>query len=406
MKKMLMLSLLTMIGLVIQAQTTNVWYKGTVVPNQENNVIVRAKSQIWVPSPDAAAVDKKTKKRTVVWTDTENNSWHEYIGFVDNVPVVSDIKAIFPEASNVGVPSSSYVPMSWQLTDEKIQVGDGTSNMEDCTILHCYFRMSADIVKNLWLGNKESCILDKETGVIYQARSTIPAACYNKVFSVKGKEGTTLDFQIVFPRLPESAKELAIYGVPTWYMRGWDVTGEARSYRNSRYEYDEVPRFHMAHMVKDSVNYDKNNHESWAVYNDPHLIKPMKEQSMALWLTADATYLAIATEQNWIREYHGRGGNTILLDEQGHQYKCKGVLGYPNDKIFWLEGYPGDYFAMVLVFDPLPWRVTSFTFVVPEGEPFTMWGANWSGEVIPNLEVQKLRNNQKLFEYHPRTVVE
>ena len=130
MKKMLMLSLLTMIGLVIQAQTTNVWYKGTVVPNQENNVIVRAKSQIWVPSPDAAAVDKKTKKKTVVWKDTENNSWHEYIGFVDNVPVVSDIKAIFPEASNVGVPSSSYVPMSWQLTDEKIQVGDGTSNMK------------------------------------------------------------------------------------------------------------------------------------------------------------------------------------------------------------------------------------------------------------------------------------
>ena len=55
--------------------------------------------------------------------------------------------------------------------------------------------------------------LDKETGIIYQAQSTVPERCYNKVFAVKGKEGTVLDLQIVFPRLPENAKNLAIYGV-------------------------------------------------------------------------------------------------------------------------------------------------------------------------------------------------
>lgn len=381
MNKMMMLCLVAFTGVAAQAQ----------VPKER---LVRAKSPVvWYPAPEAV-VDKKIRKRTVEWPSTENNSWHEDIGFVDSVLVIEDFESVFPEV-RAHQEDGSYVPITWDLTDEG-----------DETVLNCYFRMTADVVKNLWLGNQESCILDEETGIIYQARRTVPGRCYNKVFSVKGKEGTTLQLKIVFPRLPKTAKNLAIYGVPNWLMRGWHVKANGFSMNGSgRRVYDDVPQFHMAHLVKDSVNYNKNNHESWAVYDAPHLIKPMKEETMALWRTPDATYLAIATEQNWIREYHGRGGNTVLLDQQGHQYKCKGVLGYPNDKIFWLEGYPGDFFAMVLVFEPLPERVTTFTYVVPEGEPFTMWGANWSGDVIPDLDVQQLRENQHLFEYRERKVV-
>ena len=126
---------------------------------------------------------------------------------------------------------------------------------------------------------------------------------------------------------------------------------------------------------------------------------------MALWRTPETTFLAIATEQNWLREYYGRGGNTVLLDERGHQYKCKGVMGYPNNDMFWVEGYSGDYFAIVLMFEPLPLNVGTLTYISPEGEPFEMWGADWEGEVIPNLEVSQLRKNQKLFDYRPRVVV-
>lgn len=382
MRAMIILSLLTMTNVATQAQDGK----------------VRVKSSIIMGAAPEATIDKKTKLKTVEWPSTENNSWHEDIGFVDGVPTIADIKAIFPD---LPVPSEKYhyFPLIWDLCDERM-------GQEDVTVLNCYFRMTADVVSNLWLGNSESCILDKETGIIYQARSTVPERCFNKVFGVKGKEGTTFRFKIVFPRLPETAKHLCIYGVPLWYMRGWDVTENAlMTSEESMEAYDPVPQFHIARLLKDSVHYDKNNHESWAVYEDAHLIKPTKEETMALWRTKDATYLAISTEQNWIREYHGRGGNTILLDQQGHQYKCKGVVGYPNDKIFWLEGYPGDYFAMVLIFEPLPPHVDTFTYVVPEGEPFAMWGANWSGKVISNLNVEQLRKNQHLFEYHPRTVV-
>lgn len=354
-------------------------------------VKVRVNSHtVMMPLPEASA-DEKTGLTTIEWPSTENNSWHENIGIVSKVPVVKDIESVY-EKQYV---KENFAPMKWCLTDE----GENT-------VLHCYLMMKSDIVTNLWLGNAETTILDKETGIIYQAKATVPEKCYNKVFSVKGKKDTALDLQIVFPRLPESAKDLAIYGVPNWFMRGMDIQNMASVVKaDASSLYDSAPDIHLATKLKDANNYDKDNHESWSVYNDAHTIKPVKENTMALWRTKDATYLAIATEQNWIREYYGRGGNAVLLDNQGHQYKCKDVMGYPNDNIFWLEGYPGDYFAIVLVFEPLPLHIENLTYIVPEGEPFNMWGADWQGQVTPNLEVSQLRKNQKLFEYHPRVVV-
>lgn len=379
MKKALILCLLALTCTATQAQ-------------KRKEIKVRAISSPIYSSLPKSTVDEQTGLKTIEWPSTENNSWHENIGIVNKVPVEKDIESIY------GTPSTgadSYVPMNWRLTDE------GKN-----TILHCYFVMKSDIVTNLWLANAETTILDKETGIIYQAKSTRPEACYDKVFSVKGTPGTVLDMQIVFPLLPESAKKLVVYGVPNWYMRGRDIRDVGAVIQEEQLPvYDSIPKIHLAHMVKDSVNYDANNHESWAVFNDAHTIKPVEEGTMALWRTPDATYLAIATEHNWIREYYGPGGKTVLMDSHGHQYKCKGTVGYQNGPIFWLEGYPGDYFALVLVFEPLPRNVKSFTYIEPEGEPFDMWGASWEGKVIPNLMVDELRKNQKLFEYQPRVVV-
>lgn len=383
MKKTILLSLLAFTSIATQAQT-------------QKEVKIRATGPVFMEILSRLNIDNKNKKKIVVWPDTENNSWHENIGILDNMPVV-DIKSIYPNKKFEKLDiTERYTFLCWQLTDE----GDNT-------VLHCYLNMPTDIVQNLWLGNHETVILDKETGIIYQAKGTVPEQCYNKVFGVNGKKGTTIDMQIIFPRLPKT-DNIAIYGVPNWQMRGLEVKSNLVRLEHLREEYDSIPQFHMAHMVKESVDYDKNNSDSWAVYNDAHLIKPVEENTMALWRTPDATYLAIATEQNWFREFYGRGGNTILLDQQGRQYKCKDVMGYPNDKIFLLEGYAGDYFAIVLVFEPLPKDVNTFTYIVPEGTPFNpanTWGANWSGKVISDLHVWKLRENQHLFKYHPRVVV-
>lgn len=64
-------------------------------------------------------------------------------------------------------------------------------------------------------------------------------------------------------------------------------------------------------------NYDKDDHKTWAVYDNPHLIMPVEDGTYAIWLTEEATYLAEAFEMNWMREYFGLGGNNMLVDQRG-----------------------------------------------------------------------------------------
>ena len=381
MKRTIIFSLLTLVCTAMQAQQTK-------------NVKVLAKSPVFMTSCPEAVIDKKTKKKTVEWPSTENNSWHDNMGLISNVPVEKNIESIFPHSAASLQNPYSYHPVMWQLTEEG-----------DQTVLHCYFRMPADVVNNLWLASEECVILDKETGTIYQSRGTLPD-CYKRVFSVKGKEGDVLDFQILFPRLADDTKEIAIYGVPNWYLRGMDVSlQQTATYYGSVAKYDTIPQFHKPHLVSPAKDYDKDNFQSWAVYDDPHLIQPVEENTMALWLTPEATYMAVATEMNWMREYFGRGTGDVLMDSNGHQYKLKEMLDYPTGPMFWVEGYSGDYFAIVHVFEPLPLYLDKITYIVPEGEPFAMWGASWEGKVQPDLDIKTLRANQSLFQYHPRTVV-
>ena len=377
---MTILSLLAMMTVAVEAQT-------------KDNVLAKGQG-VWMPKPEVT-IDKKTKKKVCVWGDTENNSWHENAGLVTNVPIAKDFESEFPSSRTFDSSNTPYIPRPWKLTAEN-----------DETVLHCYLQMPAEIVENMWLASNETAILDMETGTLYRSRRTLPENVYGKVFSIKGKEGNVLDLQIIFPKLPDSTKKISIYGVPNWYMRGMEISlFPSFSSESKQAGYDLKPQTHQPHLVAEAKDYNKDNHQSWAVYDDAHLVKPVEDGTYALWLTPEATYLAEACEMNWNREYFGRGGNTILLDQSGHQYKCKDVLGYPNDNLFWNEGYSGDFFAIFYVFEPLPLTIESVTLVVPEGEPFAMWGANWSGKV-QQLNIKEMRQNQRLFEYHPRKIVQ
>ena len=173
--------------------------------------------------------------------------------------------------------------------------------------------------------------------------------------------------------------------------------------------FDTIPQLHKPivhkeHMSEDKP-YDMQNWNTWKVMREAHLIKPLNDGTMALWRTPEATYLAIGYEQNWTTEYWSFGHDIKLLDNAGRQYKIREVQGLPLDELFFMEGNAGDYVAYVLVFDPLPLSISAITYIEPEGEPFNAWGANWSGKVIPNLSIQQLRDNQKLFGYHPRIIV-
>ena len=386
MKRIVTLSLMAIACLAVQAQDKNV-------------TILAQSNGVWMPMP-SIAFDKKTKKTIAIWPRTEKDDWFEPSGLVvDNLPTVNSFADVFTDWVDF-VPDSEdqYTPMPWKLTEENGE-----------TVLHCYLKMPADIVDNFWLTDEEGCLLDKETGISYRARRTEPD-CYYKRFAFKGKKGAVADFKIFFPKLPETTKKVAIYGVPNWQLRGREVVINRQPsglvFHGVAQYYDNVPEFHHPTQIVEAKDYDKDNFFTWSEYKDAHLIKPIPEGTMAMWLTQDATYLALATEMNWRREYFGRGGNTILIDKQGHQYKCKGVMDYPDDTLFWVQGMSGDYFAIVLIFEPLPLSLETITYIVPEGEPFKANFANWSGEVRPDLSIKELRQNQRLFDYHPRVIVE
>ena len=397
MKRFLMISLLAMTGIISQAQTKN------------HNVSIKYNFQSETPGVNEYAKGmgmfisrpqvKKTddNKTTAAWYMT-NMSWIKDYCEVENAPIEKDILKIFPEMINLPQGEDSYMPMSWRLTDENNE-----------TVLHCYFTMPADEVTDMWLASEETCLVDQESGAQYRIRRTEPET-YRKHFTIKAKKGDVVDLKIFFAPLAETTKEVRIYGVPNWSMMGTPVTVRHEAFGTLVYqEYDTIPQLRKPRVEKEHMSedkpYDMQNWNTWKVMTDAHLIKPVKDETMALWRTPEATYLAIGYEQNWTTEYWSFERDIKLVDNTGHQYKIREALGLPLDELFFMKGNSGDYVAYVLVFDPLPLKVSSFTYIEPEGEPFNAWGANWSGNVISNLSIQQLRENQKLFNYHPRMII-
>lgn len=344
--------------------------------------------------------DAATGLSTVKWQNTENRhvegrdgQWAKSVIMTSRTSTGSfERDATFPYVKA----TSPLVPCGWELIEE-----DGE------TVLHCYMKMPADVVTNFWLASDETAIVDSETGVQYRARRSDPDN-WGQYFRFRAMKDSIVDLRIYFPPLPPETSSVYIYGVPNWGLNGYSAIKISRPnmYRATISPYDAPPEFHKPRLVREARNYNKDNSDSWAEYTDAHLIRPLKHNTMALWRTADATYIAVAREQNWTREYFGEGPNDLLIDNNGKQYRLKEVQDYPNGSLFWVSGNTGDWIAFVKVYEPLDPNVRTINYIVPEGEPFKAWGANWSGTVESNLDVEQLRRNQRLFEYHPRVVVE
>ena len=398
MKRIFLISLLAMTGLALQAQPTvfNVTANYTF-QSETTGLKEYAKGMGVFMSRPKAKKDQQTGKTTAAWYMT-NMAWIKDYCEVEDAPIEKDILKIFPEMINLPQGEKSYMPMSWRLTDENNE-----------TVLHCYFTMPADEVTDMWLASEETCLVDQETGAQYRIRRTEPET-YRKHFTIKAKKGDVVDLKIFFAPLAETTKEVRIYGVPNWSMMGTPVTVRHEAFGTLVYqEYDTIPQLRKPRVEKEHMSedkpYDMQNWNTWKVMTDAHLIKPVKDETMALWRTPEATYLAIGYEQNWTTEYWSFERDIKLVDNTGHQYKIREALGLPLDELFFMKGNSGDYVAYVLVFDPLPLDISTITYIEPEGEPFNAWGANWSGKVISNLSIQDLRENQKLFDYYPRVVV-
>lgn len=290
---------------------------------------------------------------------------------------------------------NDLIGLFWELKEEQNQ-----------TVLHCYFPMPAHPVKRMWLGGEETYIVDEETGVHYKPRMTTPDVM-QQYFTVQAPKDSLIDFTITFPPLPESTRYISITGVPNWglYDSGNRIKIKRKGLENA--EYDQKPNIRVPQLKQPEKNYNKDDADTWAYYHKVHTIKPLENQkTFALWRTPEATYLAKPHNQTWTREYYGYDDTTFLLDDNGNQYKIKGIQGIPMNHLFWVEECAGDWFALVLEFEPIPLDVTQISYIKLDGEPFNAWGAHWEGTQIRDMDVETLRQNQKLFEYVERKIVE
>jgi len=360
---------------------------------QNKNIKVLAKSKInYETCPKNTKMDDKTNKEAVVWYST-NNAWIKEFCWADNVPIEKNIDNYFPSIKWRSK-EDTFAPMAWMLTEE-----------DNNTVLHCYMKMPADEVTNLWIANEETGILDKETGVLYRARRTVPNV-FGKHFGVRAQKGDVLDLQVFFPRLPKSVRKISIYGVQNWGLSGYyDINIDRKPEQPNHY--DSVPSFSIPKVVKPEKDYEKNDMQTWAVYDNVQLVKPVADHKMALWLTPEATYLAIMYEQNWMTEYWGFPSETILVDQSDIPYQLREIQGLPIKHQFLIKGYSGDYIAFLFKFAPMPLNTTTITYFEPSSkEPLiNAWGANNDPVVFSDLNVKELRANQRLFDYHKRVVV-
>ncbi len=273
------------------------------------------------------------------------------------------------------------------------------------TVLHCYLATDQDNMNNIWLGSDETYIVDVETGTRYKARGSYSPSLWGQNFGVKAPKGTILDFPIYFPKLPQNVKKVRIYGIPRWSLRGGEDIWLRRKYAKADV-YDTIPRLRVPKLKYPAHNYDKDNMDTYSAYEDAHLLAPMQGYTMALWLTPETTYLAIAYELNWNQEYFAFQPGTILVDNlTGKKYKLRKVQGLPMKDLFFIYGVAGDMFAIVLEFDPLPLSAVNIDYLEADLEPFHVWGANWRGEHITNLPVALLRDNQAKFNYYERIII-
>ncbi len=343
--------------------------------------------------------DEELQDSVIEWRKTAN----KYRGDVKTVKTedlnfagrhTQPYQKISEALENIKSPND-LIGLFWELKEEDNQ-----------TVLHCYFTMPAHPVKRMWLGGEETYIVDEETGVHYKPRVTTPDVM-QQYFTVQAPKDSLIDFTITFPPLPESTQYISITGVPNWglYDSGNSIKINRRGLENA--EYDQKPNIRVPQLKQPEQNYNKDDADTWAYYHKVHTIKPLENQNtFALWRTPEATYLAKPHNQTWTREYYGYDDTTFLVDDNGNQYKIKGIQGIPMNHLFWVEECAGDWFALVLEFEPIPLDVTHIHYIELDGEPFNAWEANWEGKQIKNMDVETLRQNQKLFEYVERKIVE
>ena len=124
-----------------------------------------------------------------------------------------------------------------------------------------------------------------------------------------------------------------------------------------------------------------------------------------LYRTKEATYVTADYRPSWPDSmfYRFEGKCAIIDSKTGDRYMLRRVEHFPTDTCFWVH-HSGEwnYNRFVLVFPPLPAKVDSVNFFIPDGPSRKLFDG--TGKRSKNIGVAELRPKPAVEEKRGRTI--
>lgn len=195
-------------------------------------------------------------------------------------------------------------------------------------------------------------------------------------------------------------------------MSDYDRT-MTRQLEKATLTYDSHPEFRLATLKKAAQHYAPHDSKTFAVYTHSHTVAPLLNSTgtntLAIWCTHEATYLAIVDKQDYTSKYYHTPNGFHLRDCQtGKTYPIIRLLGYPLGQTYWIEGVPGEWHCRVLVFPPLPEHCTTIDIINGGPAPIPVVGTNgWTlRQNMYQIKVATLQAQQHIATFRETVVVE
>ena len=308
------------------------------------------------------------------------------LNWVKKLNVATDKQYLFDGIKPEQIDARAHV--STELVKEKGRV-----------TLHIYFQMPTIPVKDLWLGDDDTRIVDNITGTHYLARGTYDKNLWNRHFAVNAPAGTIIDFPIYFPNLPETVNDITICGVPVFFKYAIPLLLH-ETYKPGSLESSE-PGFRIPEPTGQKVAVEDlgpwgaaMDTDSCEVYTNFHIVKPTTNGRQAIWMTNEKTYIASTIQLPSSRYPLYISSKIYLIDEETKKlYRIKRVQGLPLDTPICAQGESGNCIALIAEFEPLESGLHSFiTYCVPANEVRRTAYKSY-------LDVLEMMNNQREFDF-------
>ena len=305
---------------------------------------------------------------------------------------------------------------------------------EDCCVFSYVVRIDSNY-QEVWVAGDETYLMDMETGTRYALRSILSDAKPNVFNIVKEQKGKYLVFELEFPSLAHTTKEISIYGIPTVGLMGnmccsledlkpvgmFNINDYPYLYCSPLTAYDDVkPCLRIPKLVKQSEHYDANDQTTFPIYADAPTIYPVRpdiveKNRLAVWCTKDTTYVTQIFECKRHLNPFSISPNTALeiWDDDwwlkdNYSPKSLKILSaevFPVGKNFLIEGTPGDYVPILMKFPPLPIGTNGLRVEMDDNDLFPEeWLIHRDySTYYYQWYIGYLRNNQQYVKPYPST---